>query len=89
MNTVTVTVLGHDGCPATGGVRTALDDAGVVYSYSLLEDHASYQSGCSFTVPTVLVAGFYGGRRTLVQPDPGSVVGDLARLGVGPSSRLA
>ena len=89
MTSVSVTVLGHDGCPATDGVRTALDTAGVVYSYTLLEDHDSYRTGCSFTVPTVLVAGFYGGLRTLVQPEPSAVVGELARIGIGPSSPLA
>ena len=88
MPTLTLTVLGHDGCPATDGVRAALDGAGLAYEYTLLEDHDAYRDGCSFTVPTVLVAGAYGGLRTLVQPYPAAVVGDLARLGVGPSSPL-
>ena len=86
MPTLTVTVLGHDGCPATNGVRAALDGASLTYEYTLLEDHDAYRDGCSFTVPTVVVAGAYGGLRTLVQPDPEGIVGDLARLGVGPSS---
>ena len=69
MNSVTVAVLGRDRCPATGGVRTALGDAGVACSYPPLGGHDAYRTGCSFTVP--------------------AVVGDLAQLGVGPSSPLA
>ncbi|MEM1116645.1 MAG: hypothetical protein AAF845_14685 [Bacteroidota bacterium] len=84
---ITLTVLGHEGCVTTDRLRAALSDAGIPYDYSVLEEHASYEAGCSFTVPTVLVRGLHGGTRTFVQPDPVTFVADLVRVGVGPPSR--